>query len=55
MASSKPELVNETYTVVTLSNHNKVICKINQAFLDRDLNQQTLYYNHVKIELLVLL
>ena len=39
MTSSKLELVNEAYTVVTLPNNTKVIFKINQAFLDRDLNQ----------------
>ena len=39
MTSSKLELVNEAYTLVTLPNNTKVIFKINQAFLDRDLSQ----------------
>ena len=39
MPSSKLELVNNAYTLATIPNHAKVIFKINQVFLDRDLNQ----------------
>ena len=39
MTSSKLELFNDAYTLVTLPNYTKVIFKINQTFLDRDSNQ----------------
>ena len=39
MASSKLELVNEAYNLVTLPNNTKLIFKINLAFLDRGSNQ----------------
>ena len=39
MKSTKLELINDVYTLVILSNHVKVIFKINQTFLDKDLTQ----------------
>ena len=39
MGSTNLELVSNTYTLVTLVNNTKVIFKVNQAFLDRNLDQ----------------
>ena len=36
MTSTKSELFNDFYTLVTLPNNVKVTFKINQAFLDED-------------------
>ena len=47
MFSSSLELVNDSFTLVTLPNSTGIVLKINQSFLDKDPNQiESLLYSH---------